>query len=1529
MKTSPTRRWLALGALGLLGGLVWFGRPLFDSRAPKLDVSPLLKAPSGTVAVSVPTRAHQLNKSLDMLDKARAAHANPRSPEQIEASRDAAARQILAGLKPRLSSEATRNSPPLTGKVRGTGRQVLDPAHQEAVDDLAARLGPGGTLQMDSASGTLRHLRGDLSSVVADDPAFAEARMRQDFGGMALATLTPLGRVMNIQKPQVEFVPETSKPDDLGMVHVRMNQQYHGLPIEGAQVIVHFNAKGEPVEIGGTYAATPAKLGVPEFKLEDEAVITRAQAAVNASGPGIIPPKVRRAFYWNPEVSPVPAYLVDLVPSVSESWRVVLAADDGRVLRRLPTMYRAAGTGQSVDLLGQSRPVHCWQDGSEYLAIDTSLSMYDTGRSRPPVYTNTFGAICIFDVKDADVDEALKNGISYARSANLNQWDPTAVSMMTHFVKVFGYYQSTHNRTSFDGKGINITGLIHCRFKNNQGQLYKDNAFFNPNLNLMIFGDGENATKPGMLPAALDIVAHELSHGVVDNSAAFRYENQSGALHEHMADYFACMIDREDWLLGEDTLEGTTTVAWRDMSDPHNPKLKESGPKTMAEYKNLPNTPEGDLGGVHVNSTIPSHATYLFTDGPNGMGREKSERIVYRALTQYMTQYAGFVDYRRALLSAAADLYPGGAEAAVIAQAFDNVQIMEGEAAPAPTPVPATSGEERVVFLRAEFDEWFGDFIGYGLYAMNAQNYALVSMNVLSPVRPAVSGDGTWALYVDEFNDVYWTDGETDEPLTDTGDIRTIAMSKDLRYVAFTTTDYDNQIHFIDTQDSSVSSAEIEVSNRSGDENSVSYADVLSFNCLGDSLYFDAWTEGTLGQTEYGCWGLFSVRVKDRLCQSILPLSPGLQVGNPSLAHTLPSFLVADYIYTENGESTLGVVSIDLGRSELNVLLSGLNVLAVPTLRGDDKKLVFESYNNGLYYLNEAPLPASGTAIAPNAVVPLLWSATELGFPVGFRSGSYTPPAGRLELSQTSLDFGTVTAGTVANRTLELHNSGNADLELIGITVEGAGASSFNLGGAVEKRMAAGQRQQVQLAFVPANAGAQRATLHFQSTAPQQADVTLEVTGSAEAGTPHDYWREVWQQFEDKYSYFDYKQVNWASIYETRRQEFQGLNATQFGQKLNEVLQVLHDWHVYVRLPDGTYIGYNGNYPLNCSENLFARYVEGGGNYVNVRNANVVYHARLAGNFAHIVIDTLDTGRFSSVTDADIDQIFVQYADTDGIVLDIRNNSGGNEANASRFASRFTTQPRPFGYVRYRQPGSKPYAFDALMEKVLQPAATGQYLKPVAGLIGQRCMSSAEWFTLMLKVCPNAVLIGDRTRGASGNPETFTLPDLGIEYSVCRWIAYDDQQQPFEDRGLAPAISIDPRQSVDDNAQRDYVLEKAIAYLQWRRQLGDKLPQVSGSSDRDQDGRSDIAEYLAGTDPVTSDGAFGFDRQGIRVISQGIELRWKSVAGQKFHLHRATSVLGPFTRLAGDIASTPPANTYRDTAVTGSRTYFYRLELAP
>ena len=309
--------------------------------------------------------------------------------------------------------------------------------------------------------------------------------------------------------------------------------------------------------------------------------------------------------------------------------------------------------------------------------------------------------------------------------------------------------------------------------------------------------------------------------------------------------------------------------------------------------------------------------------------------------------------------------------------------------------------------------------------------------------------------------------------------------------------------------------------------------------------------------------------------------------------------------------------------------------------------------------------------------------------------------------------------------------------------------------------------------------------------------------------TTLDDFDEAWTIFDENYSYFTYKEIDWDHIRNTYRPSFSGeMDGEEFAQNFKDMLNILHDWHVWVKTPSGEYLGYYEPYETNYPGTLLTRYA-GGTGYEKLGN-DVIYHAMIDGSIAHIVIDSLSSSSFENITDDDIAALFARYADTDGMIIDIRANNGGNESNAMKFASRFTDREILYGYVKYRIQGQDHDAFGELISKTLVPNENIFYDKPVACLIGKRCMSSAEWFTLMMKNCPNVTIIGDSTRGASANPQEFELRN-GVGLGVSSWIAYTDQMQPIEDIGIAPDIWIDPASSYDD--ERDYVLEKAVEVL--------------------------------------------------------------------------------------------------------------------
>ncbi|HSW44139.1 MAG TPA: S41 family peptidase [Phycisphaerae bacterium] len=311
---------------------------------------------------------------------------------------------------------------------------------------------------------------------------------------------------------------------------------------------------------------------------------------------------------------------------------------------------------------------------------------------------------------------------------------------------------------------------------------------------------------------------------------------------------------------------------------------------------------------------------------------------------------------------------------------------------------------------------------------------------------------------------------------------------------------------------------------------------------------------------------------------------------------------------------------------------------------------------------------------------------------------------------------------------------------------------------------------------------------------------------------------ELWTTFDRNYSYFNHKGIDWNDVRTRYRPNFnQALTPAAFAERVAEMLQELHDWHVWVQAPGQDALGYEGTVTTNFPPTLMASYTHDGSDYQNL--ANVIYHAWLDDNIAYIAIDTFSGGAWQSITDDDIESLFDTYALADGLIIDIRNNNGGSEINARRIASHLALSDVTYGFTRDKVADTTDHeAFNDPISHDLEPSSGTLYLGPVACLIGQRCMSSAEWFTLMMRGV-GATLVGDQTRGASGNPRDYTIASNGVQYGLSTWIAYtaDNDEIGFaiEDVGVTPDVPIQPGQgsgaSYDD--RHDFVLEAAIEEL--------------------------------------------------------------------------------------------------------------------
>ncbi|MEV5505000.1 M4 family metallopeptidase [Streptomyces orinoci] len=241
----------------------------------------------------------------------------------------------------------------------------------------------------------------------------------------------------------------------------------------------------------------------------------------------------------------------------------------------------------------------------------------------------------------------------------------------------FDYYLHVHDRHSIDGAGLPLIASVHY------GENY-DNAFWDGEQ--MVFGDGDGEVF-GDFTGCVDVIGHELTHGVTQHTANLEYYGQSGALNESLSDVFGSLIkqyslgqtaDQADWLIGAGLLgPDIHGVALRSMKAPgtayDDPRLgRDPQPATMSGYLHTPR----DNGGVHLNSGIPNHAFYLLATALGGHAWERAGKIWYATLTGGdLPADADFATFARLTAATARSLYGEGAETGAVLKAWAQVGV--------------------------------------------------------------------------------------------------------------------------------------------------------------------------------------------------------------------------------------------------------------------------------------------------------------------------------------------------------------------------------------------------------------------------------------------------------------------------------------------------------------------------------------------------------------------------------------------------------------------------------------------------------------------------------------------------------------------------------------------------------------------------------------------------------------------------------------------------------------------------------------
>jgi Zn-dependent metalloprotease len=432
-----------------------------------------------------------------------------------------------------------------------------------------------------------------------------------------------------------------------GTTHTRYERTYAGLPVLGGDLVVHD-------ENGRTTVtkASRAALTVPSLspRIRSAVAADKAEtASEHARVKGSEVERKPRLVIWAGSGKPVLAW-ESVVAGVQRDGtpselQVVTDATTGKQLLADEKVDTGTGTGQYVGTV----PLGTTRSGSTYQLTDPDRA----GHKTYDLNQGTSGTGTLF----TDDNDVWGDGLPSNRQT-------AGVDVAFGAAATWDYYKETYGRNGIRNDGVAAYSRAHY------GSNYV-NAFWQDSCFCMTYGDGEGNNHP---LTALDVAAHEMSHGVTAATAGLNYSGESGGLNEATSDIFAAAVefyenlpaDPGDYLVGE--------------------KIDINGDGTPLRYMDKPSKDGASadswspsLGGldVHYSSGPANHFFYLLSEGSGaktvngvsydsptydgqpvtGIGIQNAAAIWYRALTTYMTSTTDYAGARTATLSAAADLY--------------------------------------------------------------------------------------------------------------------------------------------------------------------------------------------------------------------------------------------------------------------------------------------------------------------------------------------------------------------------------------------------------------------------------------------------------------------------------------------------------------------------------------------------------------------------------------------------------------------------------------------------------------------------------------------------------------------------------------------------------------------------------------------------------------------------------------------------------------------------------------------------------
>ncbi|WP_431357751.1 M4 family metallopeptidase [Streptomyces lydicus] len=483
----------------------------------------------------------------------------------------------------------------------------------------------------------------------------------------ASATKAQTAKELGLGSQEKLVVKDVIKDAD-GTTHTRYERTYAGLPVLGGDMVVH-TAKGGAIKSTTKSTEKSVKVASTTAKIAPTAAAQSAQGtAVKSLSGKKADAQTPKKVVWAASGSPVLAYDT-VVKGVKKDgtpsrMHIITNADSGKKIFQYDDIRTGKGESEfsgSVDL-GTSK------EGSGFTLTDA-----DRGGHKTLNLGNS------------------ESGEGKAFTDEDDKWgtgkpdDPQTAAVDAHYgaAETWDYYKKVHGRNGIKGDGKGATSRVHY------GKNYV-NAFWDDSCFCMSYGDGEGDKAP---LTALDVAAHEMSHGVTAATANLTYSGESGGLNEGTSDIFGTSVefyakndkDPGDYLIGE--------------------KININGDGKPLRYMDKPSKDgqskdfwDSSTGGLdpHYSSGIANHFFYLLSEGSGpkeiggvkydsptkddkkveGIGRDKAEKIWFKALTEYMTSNTDYKAAREATVKAATDLYKAGSpEVKGVEAAWDGVAV--------------------------------------------------------------------------------------------------------------------------------------------------------------------------------------------------------------------------------------------------------------------------------------------------------------------------------------------------------------------------------------------------------------------------------------------------------------------------------------------------------------------------------------------------------------------------------------------------------------------------------------------------------------------------------------------------------------------------------------------------------------------------------------------------------------------------------------------------------------------------------------